>query len=158
MTAVRADGAASLRLGSRCAAAGAGVLSARARAYRGSVRIGHHPGRGHQVHLVTQAHRSRSADIAYRQRRYLWMMGIRTVCFGIAVIMFINHLGWFTAIPAVAAIFLPYFAVVLANAGREPDNVRGFMEYRPKLPATRDKAEGNGSGRPAGPERGDEEA
>jgi hypothetical protein len=105
------------------------------------------------VHLVTRAHRSRSADIAYRQRRYLWMMSIRTVCFGIAVIMFVNHLGWFTAIPAVAAIFLPYFAVVLANAGREPDNVRGFLEYRPNLPATRDGANGSGGG--TGPGRGD---
>jgi Protein of unknown function (DUF3099) len=114
-------------------------------AYRGGVRS--HAPRGQSVHLVTQARRSRSDDIAYRQRRYLWMMGIRAVCFGIAVIMFVNHLGWLTAIPAVGAIVIPYFAVVFANGGREPDNVRGFMEYQPKLPTTRDPAgprEGNG--------------
>ncbi|MBV9206194.1 MAG: DUF3099 domain-containing protein [Actinobacteria bacterium] len=93
--------------------------------------------RRQSVHLVTQARRSRSDDIAYRQRRYLTMMGIRTVCFVIAVILFINHFGWLTAIPAVGAIFIPYFAVVFANGGREPDNTRGFMEYRPNLPATR---------------------
>ena len=97
-----------------------------------------HTGRGQQVHLVTQARRSRSDDIAYRQRRYLLMMGIRTVCFVIAVLLFLNHFGWFTAIPAVGAIVIPYFAVVFANGGREPDNVRGFMEYRPNVPATRD--------------------
>jgi hypothetical protein len=90
------------------------------------------------VHLVTQARRSLSEDVAYRQRRYLLMMGIRTVCFVIAVILFINHLGWLSAIPAVGAIFIPYFAVVFANGGREPDNVRGFMEYHPNVPATRD--------------------
>ena len=110
------------------------------------------------MHLVTQAQRSRSDDINFRQRRYLLMMGIRAVCFVIAVIMFVNHLGWLVVIPAVGAIFIPYFAVVFANGGREPNNTRGFMEYRPNLPATRDSAgppsEGNGRG-PAPPGTGD---
>jgi hypothetical protein len=119
-----------------------------------------HSGRGQPVHMVTQARRSLSDDIAYRQRRYLLMMGIRSVCFGIAVLLFINHFGWLTAIPAVAAIFIPYFAVVFANGGREPDNTRGFMEYRPNLPATRDSggsadANGGNGHRPAGPGSGD---
>jgi hypothetical protein len=94
-------------------------------------------GRSH-VHLVTQARRPMSEDISYRQRRYLLMMGIRSVCFIIAVVMFVNHLGWLVVIPIVGAIFIPYFAVVFANGGREPDNTRGFMEYRPNLPTTRD--------------------
>jgi hypothetical protein len=98
------------------------------------------------VHLVTLARRSRSDDITYRQRRYLLMMGIRTVCFVIAVVLFVNHFGWLAAIPAVGAIFIPYFAVVFANGGREPDNVRGFMEYRPNVPATRDSAQSSESG------------
>jgi hypothetical protein len=92
------------------------------------------------VHVVTQARPSLSDDINFRQRRYLLMMGIRAVCFVIAVVMFVNHLGWLTVIPAVGAIFIPYFAVVFANGGREPSNTRGFMEYRPNLPATRDPA------------------
>jgi hypothetical protein len=78
-----------------------------------------------------------SEDIRYRQRRYLIMMAIRTVCFVVAIVMFVNHLGWLVAIPAVGAIFIPYFAVIFANGGREPDNVRGFMEYRMNLPAHR---------------------
>ena len=97
-----------------------------------------HSDRQSSVHVVTQARRSLSDDIAYRQRRYLLMMGIRTACFVIAVVLFLNHFGWLTAIPAIGAIFIPYFAVVFANGGREPDNTRGFMEYRPNLPATRD--------------------
>jgi len=97
------------------------------------------PGRGRShVHLVTQAQRSRSDDINFRQRRYLLMMGIRAVCFVIAVVMFVNHLGWLVVIPVLGAIFIPYFAVVFANGGREPSNTRGFMEYQPNLPATRD--------------------
>src|SRR6201985_2040856 len=115
-----------------------------------------HTGRQPSVHLVTQARRSLSDDIAYRQRRYLLMMGIRAACFVIAVVLFINHCGWLTAIPAVGAIFIPYFAVVFANGGREPDNTRGFMEYRPKLPGTRGQrtsAEANGGNghHPVGP-------
>jgi len=106
--------------------------------------------------MVTQAHRSLSDDIAYRQRRYLLMMGIRVVCFVIAVVLFVNHFGWLAAIPAVGAIFIPYFAVVFANGGREPDNTRGFMEYHPNLPATRDydtssEANGGNGHRPVTP-------
>ena len=122
---------------------------------------GDHASRGRpQVHVVTQARRSLSDDISYRQRRYLLMMGIRAACFVIAVVMFVNHLGWLTVIPAVGAIAIPYFAVVFANGGREPNNVRGFMEYRPNLPATRDSSgsseanEGNGH-RHVGPGAGD---
>ena len=115
-----------------------------------------HSGRPPAVHVVTQAHRSLSDDIAYRQRRYLLMMGIRTACFVIAVVLFMNHFGWLAAIPAIGAIFIPYFAVVFANGGREPDNVRGFMEYRPNLPATRDstgssEANGGNGHRPVSP-------
>ena len=119
-----------------------------------------HSSRQPPVHMVTQARRSLSDDIAYRQRRYLLMMGIRAVCFVIAVVLFVNHFGWLTAIPAVGAIFIPYFAVVLANGGREPDNTRGFMEYRPKLPAASDSSrpseanQGNGR-RTVGPGPGD---
>ena len=74
-------------------------------------------------------------DIAFRQRRYLIMMGIRAVCFVIAIILFVNHLGWLTAIPLVGAIAIPYFAVVFANGGREPTGTRGFRPYDPNLPA-----------------------
>jgi len=94
-------------------------------------------GRDRNVHTVTQARRPLSEDIAYRQRRYLIMMSFRAICFGITILLFINHFGWLAAIPAVFAIFVPYVAVVFANGGREPDNVHGFLEYRPNLPERR---------------------
>jgi len=110
--------------------------------------------------MVTQARPSLSDDISYRQRRYLLMMAIRAGCFVIAVVMFVNHLGWLTVIPAVGAIAIPYFAVVFANGGREPDNTRGFMEYQPNVPATRDSsrpsgANGGNGHPPIGPGSGD---
>jgi hypothetical protein len=89
------------------------------------------------VHLVTEAQRPMSEDIAYRQRRYLIMMGIRVVCFVAAVAMFAAGAGWLTAIPAVGALLIPYFAVVFANGGREPTSTRGFRAYEPRLPVRR---------------------
>ena len=87
------------------------------------------------AHLVTEARPGLSADISYRERRYLIMMGIRTVCFIAAVLMFINHLGWLCAIPVAGAIVIPYFAVIFANGGREPSSNRTFRQYEPNSPA-----------------------
>jgi hypothetical protein len=94
-----------------------------------------HRARRNQAQLVTEAQPSKSADIAYRQRRYLIMMGIRAVCFVVAVILYVNHVPWWLiAILVVGAIFIPYFAVIFANAGREPTSLRGFRPYQPNLP------------------------
>ncbi len=96
-----------------------------------SVSRSHRP----EVPLVTEAQPSLSADIAARQRRYLIMMGIRVGCFALTIALFVAGAGWFAAIPAVGAIAIPYFAVVIANGGREPASTRGFREYQPPLPA-----------------------
>ncbi len=101
-----------------------------------------HAERGQQVHLVTQARRPLSEDISYRQHRYLIMMGIRTLCLGIAIVLFVLHLRWLILFPAIGAVLIPYIAVIFANGGREPDNMRGFLEHRVNLPARRE-APGN---------------
>jgi hypothetical protein len=93
-----------------------------------------HGPRRERPQVVTEARRPMSEDIAYRQRRYLIMMGIRLVCFVIAVVVFVKGGGWLTAIPAVGAIAIPYFAVVFANGGREPDGRSRFRPYEPNLP------------------------
>ncbi len=61
------------------------------------------------------------------------MMGLRLVCFVLTVVLFINHAGWLTIIPAAGAIALPYFAVVVANT-RRPGDSSGFRPYMSKLP------------------------
>lgn len=86
------------------------------------------------AHLVTEARKPRSEDIAYRERRYLIMMGFRVACFVLTIVLFASGAGWLAAIPAVGAIAIPYFAVVFANGGREPTSTRGFRAYEPKLP------------------------
>lgn len=105
----------------------------RYRAYRGDVRMVHRS-REQPVTLVTDAQRPMSEDIAYRERRYLAMMGIRIICFLIAILMFVEHAGWLAGIPAVGAIVMPYFAVVFANGGREPNSTKGLRHYEPNLP------------------------
>jgi hypothetical protein len=100
------------------------------------------------VQLVTEAQPSLSADIAARQRRYLIMMGIRAACFALTIALFVAGAGWFAAIPAVGAIAIPYFAVVIANGGRELASTRGFQEYQPRLPARYDPPDA--AGWPAG--------
>ena len=47
-----------------------------------------------------------------RMRRYLIMMGIRVLC--LVACLFVS--GWWLLIPALGAVFLPFVAVVLANA------------------------------------------
>jgi len=109
-------------------------------------------GRRASAHLVTEAHPSRSADIAYRERRYLIMMAVRVVCFVAAVIVFAKGGGWLTAIPAVGAIVIPYFAVVFANGGREPSSTKGFRAYEPNLPVHYRRPDGaSADGGEAGP-------
>jgi hypothetical protein len=86
------------------------------------------------AHLVTEANRPKSEDISYRERRYLIMMGVRVVCFVLAVVLVTQGAGWLAAIPAVGAIVIPYFAVVFANGGRELTSRREFQPYEPSLP------------------------
>jgi len=86
-----------------------------------------------RAYLVTEARPSRAAEISQRERRYLLMMGIRVVCFVVTVIMFVGHAGWLTVIPAIGAIALPYFAVVVANT-RRPGSSASFRPYQPNLP------------------------
>jgi p-aminobenzoyl-glutamate transporter AbgT len=64
------------------------------------------------VHTVTSAQTSTTDDQAQRVRRYLTMMGIRIACFGL---VFVTS-GWVRWTAILAAVFIPYFAVVIANA------------------------------------------
>lgn len=66
---------------------------------------------------ITTAGDSPQADLARRQRKYAIAMTIRTFCFIGAVIAGVAGVDWLWPILIVGAVFLPYVAVVLANAG-----------------------------------------
>lgn len=67
------------------------------------------------VFNVTNARSPLSADQAGRNRRYLISMSIRVLCFVLCIIF----TGWLRWAFFVGALVLPWFAVVIANAGRE---------------------------------------
>ena len=67
---------------------------------------------------MTSAQKAHSEEMSGRARRYLVSMGIRTVCLILAI--FVLH-GWLRLVGIAAALVLPWFAVVMANAGPVAD-------------------------------------
>ena len=90
---------------------------------------------------ITTAQRSHREDVASRQRRYLISMGIRTLCFLLAVVT-IGH--WFMWIFLLASLVLPPVAVIIANSNAptdpggpdwfEPDPTTRAIEGGPTAP------------------------
>lgn len=62
--------------------------------------------------VVTTARRPLRDEQSVRVRKYLIAMGIRTACFAGAYFA----TGWLRWVMVAAAVFLPYFAVIVANA------------------------------------------
>jgi Protein of unknown function (DUF3099) len=77
--------------------------------YSGQVSTTRHP---HDVQSVTSAPEARTEDQARRLKRYLITMAIRTACFVLLVVVD----AWYRWIFAAGAVFLPFIAVVAANA------------------------------------------
>ncbi len=69
--------------------------------------------RGQEVFSITSAPESHSSELGSREKRYAISMGIRTLCF-IGAVIVSGPLRW---ILIAGAVFLPYIAVILANAG-----------------------------------------
>ena len=65
---------------------------------------------------ITTAASSRNADIAARQKRYLFSMTLRSLCFVGAIIAALAGVSWLWPILIAGALVLPYIAVVMANA------------------------------------------
>ncbi|MFF0412386.1 DUF3099 domain-containing protein [Kitasatospora sp. NPDC004745] len=73
---------------------------------------------GGQVHRITEARSSLTEDVRGRQRRYVVSMLLRTVCVLLAVVLW-DVQRWLAFGALAGAVLLPYFAVLIANAGRE---------------------------------------
>lgn len=65
-----------------------------------------------EIHSITSAAPGHSVDMHQRMVRYAVAMGIRVVC--IVALFFLD--GWFKLIAVAGAVFLPWVAVVIANA------------------------------------------
>lgn len=73
----------------------------------------------HDAVRITTARTSAAQDMSSRQRRYALSMTIRLVCFVAAVAVGPGVLRW---VLVAAAVFLPLFAVIMANAGDQRDD------------------------------------
>ncbi|MFB6891953.1 DUF3099 domain-containing protein [Kitasatospora sp. NPDC056327] len=70
------------------------------------------------VYRITGARSSLTEDVRGRQRRYVASMLLRTVCVLLAVVLW-DVQRWLAFVALAGGVLLPYFAVLLANAGRE---------------------------------------
>lgn len=102
-----------------------------------------------QQQSITTLPPSPEAERRARMIKYSIAMSIRVLC----VIGLLFARGWWLAVFAAGAIFLPYFAVVLANvqgSGRQRAVLRPGVLMRRTPPPARPKAAGAaGSGNPA---------
>ena len=83
--------------------------NARARRRRLGVTMKKQP-----IQSATSLPPSPEAERKIRMLKYAVAMVLRLICFVIAVLLY-RTLGWWTLIPIVGAVILPYIAVVLAN-------------------------------------------
>jgi len=81
-------------------------------------------------YIATNLPGAPDAERRSRMGRYALAQGIRLACIGACFLVS----GWWLLIPAVGAVFLPYFAVVTANSvrnksarGSEPDRPGGLV-------------------------------
>ncbi|WP_309068613.1 DUF3099 domain-containing protein [Microbacterium sp.] len=77
-------------------------------------------------------------DAGARVRNYLLTMGIRIAC--LLLMVLVTPYGWYSFVFAAGAIFLPYFAVIGANAasarsaaGAERPEVAGIEARTPRV-------------------------
>ncbi|MFC3299140.1 DUF3099 domain-containing protein [Arthrobacter agilis] len=73
------------------------------------------------VHSISDARESHSDEMRTRMIRYTVSMSIRLVCF---ILVFVVPYGWLSWVMIAGAVFLPYFAVIVANGGSDTSNIR----------------------------------
>ncbi|MCN9244574.1 DUF3099 domain-containing protein [Streptomyces sp. RY43-2] len=103
-------------------------------------------GGGAPVFRITGARQGLAADVRGRQRRYVISMGVRTVAVILAATLW-NVERPVAIVALVLGTFLPYIAVVIANAGREnAPNLPSTFVTTPVHPMIAPMREGEGSG------------
>ncbi|WP_431681104.1 DUF3099 domain-containing protein [Kitasatospora sp. KL5] len=102
-----------------------------------------------QVFRITGARSSLTEDVRGRQRRYVISMLVRTLCVLLAVVLWdVQRVLAFIALAG--AVLLPYFAVIIANAGRErAPGLPSTFAVPPETPLMLGPGGTGGGGRPA---------
>jgi hypothetical protein len=84
--------------------------------------------------LVTTAGRSPREEQRERERRYLFTMAVRVLCFILAIVFFGVGLRFLAAFAVAGSLILPWVAVVAANAGprRTVERPSLFHRHQPR--------------------------
>ena len=108
---------------------------------------------GGRVYRITGARSSLTEDVRGRQRRYVISMLIRTLCVLLAVALWdVQRWPAFTALAG--GVLLPYFAVLVANAGREqPPSLPSTFDFPSETPLMLGPGGTGGAGAAAGTEQ-----
>jgi predicted tellurium resistance membrane protein TerC len=90
---------------------------------------------------MTQRQSVTSIEVSPEQERksrflkYTIAMIVRVICIVLAVLL---PLGWFTVIFGIGAIFLPYFAVIVANTASANQTDKNAKAHAPTLSISAD--------------------
>ena len=95
-----------------------------------------------EVHSITDAAAAHSEEMRQRMIKYAVAMGIRMVCL---ILIFVVD-GWLKILPIIGAVFLPWFAVIIANGGDQAEvHSDSLLDYAPlaqlDAPATADQGD-----------------
>ena len=103
-----------------------------------------------EVHSITDAAAAHSEEMRQRMIKYAVAMGIRMVCL---ILIFVVD-GWLKILPVIGAVFLPWFAVIIANGSDKAEvHADSLLDYAPlaQLDAPAARPAGQGGSVPGDP-------
>ncbi len=101
-----------------------------------------------EVHSITDAAAAHSEEMRQRMIKYAVAMGIRMVCL---ILIFVVD-GWFKILPVIGAVFLPWFAVIIANGSDKAEvHADSLLDYAPLAQLDAPAAAGAGGQEPEDP-------
>ncbi|WP_299165214.1 DUF3099 domain-containing protein [uncultured Arthrobacter sp.] len=83
------------------------------------IKLSHQSKRRPEIHNISDAREAHSDEMRQRMIKYSISMGIRMVCL---ILVFVVE-GWLQWVMIAGAVFLPYFAVIIANGGSDTSNL-----------------------------------
>ncbi|GAB3540759.1 hypothetical protein GCM10027403_31090 [Arthrobacter tecti] len=95
------------------------------------IKPNHQSKRRPEIHNISDAREAHSDEMRQRMIKYSLSMGIRMVCL---ILVFVVE-GWLQWVMIAGAVFLPYFAVIIANGGSDTSNLAHSEALLDRAPA-----------------------
>lgn len=95
------------------------------------IKLSHQSKRRPEIHNISDAREAHSDEMRQRMIKYSVSMGIRMICL---ILVFVVE-GWLQWVMIAGAVFLPYFAVIIANGGSDTSNLAHSDSLLDRAPA-----------------------